>query len=337
MADLTYIRKVKENDFYDKNIGMLNEFAKDSLKTYKIIEKTAIFVGKTRNGKSTTIEIIKDSTYISPNPEMFSKTKNASVFDVYFEIGDSTKYVFHCMDTPGLKEVHSIDSTEERRGDDIIENIIIDCANFNILYIDVIFITLRMGVTIDPTEFEILAHLTELFKDAKNNFCLLFTGCENLNDSAKLEFKEKLFKHPDFQKYVDLFTYDSIYFSGAVTHQIVASTDVGQFEILLENIQVMRYNIINKIKNAEYPISVKSIDSFRARQEQINIGLRQLSNLKADYVQGKNRQFFTEAYKTVKKLQRYLTNSERAEFTRYQDIHDNPSHYSVVQVFKAKG
>lgn len=341
------IKKIKKQkksqldfDFEDKSIdntkantSYLNEFLKDSLLATPVIEKTIVFVGKTKNGKSTVINTIEDVTTINQESGIFSITTTAHVKDLYMEI-DNIKYIIHCMDTPGLKEIKSINSKEKQREDEIIEDLISDCANLNILKIDIVFITIRLGNSVDLAEFEVLSTLSKLFKEAQNNFCLLLTNCENKNDIDKEKFVDDLFNHPNFQHFKKLFTKDNIFFAGAITNSNIISTMPTQFKEYMKNIQRMRYKLLKKIITTSNPVEVKKFDSFRERQKMIDNSIRQLSDLQVDYIRGKNRNEFTSTYDRLKGLLRYLTASERYEFNKYEDIYKNPEKYTLVYITK---
>jgi len=302
----------------------------DAYKPQKVQTRTVLFVGKTRSGKTTALKMLKDPTIAAENPTMFSQTKEASVSEYYFNVSGE-HFNLKIMDTPGLKEVNSLENIEIGRSDDVIENVIIDCANYNITHVNLIFITVNLTVGLPKEDFEVMSRLSRLFKEAKSRLYLLVSGFEAESYEQKIIFQQELLSHPDFLPFKEIFE-NKIYFTGAFTESMLVSTPQSQFNIYYDNIQEMRYLLYKLILDSAETVSVFEFDSFKERKAAISTSLDLLTTYQAQFISGTDGGAFEKAYTIIKPMFKFLGAAQKSLFLRYEHIYKNKSKYKLVSL-----
>merc|ERR1712137_1031336 len=113
--------------------------------------RNVLMVGRTRSGKSTTLEVLKDPCYTPPNDTIFSETVDSKCWSFALkrrsQDGRTVDYSLNLIDTPGLFEVKGGQSGEERTNE-VIKNTISQCLENEITHIHAIimFVTFEAGI-----------------------------------------------------------------------------------------------------------------------------------------------------------------------------------------------
>ena len=100
---------------------------------YKLVpadNRNIIFVGKSRAGKSTLIEVLKNKDHNPAKRKMLSETKRATMESFHMKSSDAQDLHFNIMDTPGLFEVSN--SLEDKRTNEVILELIKACIDMEV-------------------------------------------------------------------------------------------------------------------------------------------------------------------------------------------------------------
>lgn len=82
-----------------------NDVAYNNFKFLKCIPRTMVVIGRTRTGKSTMAEVLKDPTYVPPPAQLYSQTKTVHIKNIaaYVKLqNEETVYSISIIDTPGF-------------------------------------------------------------------------------------------------------------------------------------------------------------------------------------------------------------------------------------------
>ena len=92
--------------------------------------RNIIFVGKSRAGKTTLIEVLKNKDHNPKKRKLLSETKRASMESFHMKSSDAQDLHFNVMDTPGLFEVAN--SLEDKRTNEVIVELIKACIDMEV-------------------------------------------------------------------------------------------------------------------------------------------------------------------------------------------------------------
>jgi GTP-binding protein EngB required for normal cell division len=224
-----------------------------------------MFVGKTKNGKSTTFCTLKSPFTFVEVGNVFSQTRDAEIhhFTVEVDLEDQqANFNISIIDTPGLFEVTMDNSA---RDNDALEEIVLKCMKAEITKIHAIFFVVAYNGAVNVQDIEALERFIKLFGGAENHINILITKCEKLSQTDK----EKIVK--DFQNYPQMKDLlkkvgQQIYFTGAVENIDVEKGFVDTFKYNLNNVIEMRdemFNFIFQQENAFELNALHMVDKVR--------------------------------------------------------------------------
>lgn len=189
--------------------------------------RNVVLVGRTRVGKSTCFEIIKDPRKVPRNKTIFSVTED-TIFDSLViedvrqrndgtstnETGQNKLLVLNIIDTPGLFEIKAAGKPE--RNNEAILNIIAKCLNKELTKFHIICFCVPFETSVNHQDIDAITLFME-FAGAgiSSNCCLLFTQAESETQQARDQRVAELKVAPQFNKILPFFK-KGVYFTGAL-------------------------------------------------------------------------------------------------------------------------
>lgn len=275
--------------------------------------KHLIFVGKSRNGKSTAQETMKSPFSFVEMGSFYAGTSEAKINHFTVEVEgeeQSQNFNISVIDTPGLFEVRDVGTS---RDNDELEAVVLKCMNAEITKIHAIFFVIAYGSSgINPQDIEALERFINLFNGAQKNVHLLVTRCEGLSPVQKQDVKDELVNFPGFKDLIKLISKD-IYFLGAVEQAEMDNCFVDAFKSKLTNVISMRDELFDGIFQMNEPFDLNALqisDSVRTKARDLYKTLK-TSNENRDAVS--NLAMFKNSVKQLKSWANFLPLGERKE------------------------
>jgi len=275
VAKLSENRKAMK-EFLDKKIDENNIVLKEAM------DRSVIFVGKTRSGKSTALEVLKNPFTFVKLSSIFSETVDAYIkhFTVEVDNGDDgnddekANFNISIIDTPGLFEI--VDKGTSR-DNDILEDIVLKCMNAEITKINAIFFVCSYSGSINPQDIKALKRFLKLFDGAQKHVYVLITKCESFKESEKQSIIDQFTRYPkmsDLLKEIN----SHIFFSGAVENRLYEDGFLDSFKSNLSNVISMREKLFGEIftKDDSFDLhTLKIVDKVRLNAEKLYKDLKQ--------------------------------------------------------------
>jgi len=220
--------------------------------------RNIMFVGKTKNGKSTTFEIMKNPFYFVEIGNVFSQTRDAEIhhFTVEVELEDQeANFNISIIDTPGLFEVTVDDSA---RDNEALEEIVLKCMKAEITKVHAIFFVVAYNGAINVQDIEALERFIKLFAGAENHINILVTKCEKLSPADKEKIVSDFQKYPGMKELLKSVG-EQIYFTGAVELLDFEKGFVDTFKYNLANVIEMRDELFNFIFQQEVAFELNAL------------------------------------------------------------------------------
>jgi len=181
---------------------------------YNAKERNILFLGQSQSGKSTSINVLRNSSYYAVKPNFFTDTELPE-FHMFSTIAEGEAYTLKFIDTPGLFEQHrEYENITERINDEII-SIINDCLNFEITYLNHIFLTMKLGNIFTIQDMEALEIFAEVFQGVEDYFSILITHAQDFTAPIKADIIQGLKSQRKFSQFMNKIQ-NRVFFLGAV-------------------------------------------------------------------------------------------------------------------------
>eukprot|EP01087_Luapelamoeba_hula_P016021 TRINITY_DN488_c0_g1_i19.p1 TRINITY_DN488_c0_g1~~TRINITY_DN488_c0_g1_i19.p1 ORF type:complete len:1248 (+),score=267.75 TRINITY_DN488_c0_g1_i19:208-3744(+) len=235
--------------------------------------RTFLLVGRSRAGKSTAVQVIKDPTVLSAPLSFYAQTREPFTEELYVahrRDGVCDYYKLDMIDTPGLFE-HA-QGRDSARSDEEIQQMIVKYIRSKTKQLHGVFFvcSFNEGVTSDDTRA--IAALLDTFRGTyydgriPSGFInLLVTRCEGKLPASRRRIEEQVKAVPEFK---DLFTLDpdlKLFFLGALSDDHLTGADAVQKH--LSNIIQLRTVLMQHIFRADKPCPVSEIAIVRKETE----------------------------------------------------------------------
>jgi len=216
------------------------------------MNRNIIFVGKTRSGKSTCLNVLKYPFTFVKLSSLFSETVEASInhFTVELQGDNNEKFNFNIsiIDTPGLFEVSDKGT---QRDNDALEEVVLKCMNSEITKIHMIFFVVAYGSQgINPQDIEALEKFIKLFDGAQSHVHVLITKAEKLSDSDKQKIEKDFRSFPKMQELLKIVN-PKMFFIGAVEASDYDQGFVDSFKSSMSNVLNLRQDLFLHIFQKE--------------------------------------------------------------------------------------
>jgi hypothetical protein len=175
-----------------------------------------LFVGKTRSGKSTALNVLRDPNYIAPLFLIPAETRSPEISQFSVPTPSNKILMIHAVDTPGLFE-RAVDG-ETPRSNKVILDLISDCLNFEMTRIHHVFITMHLGLDLNPEDLESIEIFSSMFRGIESHISLLLTFSEGYDLPTRDHLLRGLEKVPKINSFFQKINH-RVFFLGSLSVQ----------------------------------------------------------------------------------------------------------------------
>jgi GTP-binding protein EngB required for normal cell division len=248
---------------YDQMMNKLNEEmgVQNEYKFSSCADRNLVLIGRTRTGKSTISNMIRDPLYMPPLASLFAGTRNIT-FNLITTTHKENAYFFTIIDSPGLYD--SMRNEGERLNNNTIKKHLDQCITRDITHIHAFAFVLSSGSGINIEDIHSMIFIKRNYSELSRFFILIITHCEEKNEEERRNFMEEFFQHPDVIRH-DLreFFGLGVFFTGCLRPQLQRVSNMMAARNQAANILEMRKELL---------------DFLVARQETYNIHYRSAIN-----------------------------------------------------------
>ena len=233
-----------------------------------------ILLGKTKNGKSTLMNVLRDPEYMPSEGDntLFSSTKKPTRHATTVRCNTDNKiYQFNCIDTPGLRDVRS-DEDEKQNDDRIIELIgEVIMQNFTTLsFIGLVF-DIKGIESDDLVAFKALKAFLGSQLSAKT--LLILTHCESKSDKELASYDNEL-RSSSLQELVSYCELGHVYVGALDASVVRRFGDIPELrKRMLDPVMRLRDTFLDKVLTLKEPANTPSywltyktqLDEFRSK------------------------------------------------------------------------
>ena len=203
--------------------------------------RTIILIGRTRSGKSTIANVLRDPLYIPPTISVYSKTKTMEIVN----IGS-----FEVVDLPGFFDRTSGANRGEQLSNDDI-NKLLDTYLQRATEVNLFGLVFSLTGGINAEDIESMLLVMKKYRKFSRNFALVITHCEHMNREEREKLVHDFFSNADVIKYgIEDFFKEGILCMGSCRHQSFIRNDIAAFEDQYQNVLEMRQEFIEKCRGS---------------------------------------------------------------------------------------
>jgi len=245
---------------------------------FKLIEtdtRNVLLVGRTRSGKSTTMEVLKDPCYIPKSDTIFSETVDARFksFSIQNETNQRTCDVtLNLIDTPGLFEVKDIESGGERTNE-VIAQTIAKCLDNEITNIHVIMLFVTFEAGINPNDIKAMEIFLDMFGGGGVKICLCITRADMHDVKWQRTRKEELHRYEITKRLIERENME-ILFMGCMNDTYNYRT-AEELLIQYKKVYLMRRKMLQVLFAAHDRVQLSSLNVAKHKVEKMRMMLQE--------------------------------------------------------------
>lgn len=163
----------------------------DDYKLEQTITRNVIVVGRTRSGKSTFVEVLKDVAHQPPQMSIFSETRDPAFrsFAIGIDQDDGSiprKFTINVVDTPGLFEVKEIG--DEAKTNEAILNTIKECLKNEITKVHCVFIFVSVTSGISAEDVAAIETFMDAFAHTQLTSVVCISRAEDFTEEQQRHY-----------------------------------------------------------------------------------------------------------------------------------------------------
>ena len=199
-------------------------------------QRTLLLLGPTRAGKSTIVNVLKDSLYETPKPQLYSATRSPS----RTKVGG-----LRIIDMPGFFDQQTHGSSFALSNKNIIKMLreVIEQNG----PIDIVAFVFHLAHGIKNEDIETMILIKQEFSKSMQNMLLVVTHAEELDETLRSEMIDDFFQHPKvIEAKLKLFFNDEILFLGCLRYESLKQNNEYCLRMEHENVLAMRRKFLDK-------------------------------------------------------------------------------------------
>jgi len=228
--------------------------------------RNVIFVGRSRSGKTTSIEVLKDKNH---SPKDFTVLRDTLDVGVQSFTMNSAKLHrnlnFNIMDTPGLFERAAKD---DRRTNEVIVDVIKKCIDMEITKIHHVYFVMSLHQGLSEEDLKSFDLFTELFMGMENKISIILSFSQEIAKQEQYDHYIEQFRNkvPELKPMYDLIG-GRIFFLGAAKESQLLSTEANEayMKALRSNVHKQRAVLFEHIIGQNTTFNVKNLNVYREK------------------------------------------------------------------------
>ncbi|CAF1295273.1 unnamed protein product [Didymodactylos carnosus] len=152
---------------------------------------TILLIGRTRSGKTTIAEVLQDTLYIPPQPDLYSRTRSI----VSYNIGKNLKV----LDMPGFFDQQNYNNRSQQLSNNNIQSNIDYCLKKEKISLFAFVCSLASGV--NAQDIQSMIAVKQLYPQLASRMALIITHCEELGVQHAKKQIDEFFRHKDVVKH----------------------------------------------------------------------------------------------------------------------------------------
>jgi len=201
---------------------------------------------------------------------MFAETRftNFKTFSLRDKsTGKVHNFVINLIDTPGTFEVRSTKEQFEKRSNDEISDLIVECVNHEITYLNLLVLVLS-AYKFSDTEMDSIDLFLKLFGETKIPILLCLTHADGLGAQRMNDIANELKEHPRLSNYFNKKIF-KICWMGCVNHVQRDYTDKIVMENDYKRVANWRDIFIEEIFVSEKRINLKETNIYLTKKRKL--------------------------------------------------------------------
>jgi len=204
-----------------------------------------ILIGKSRNGKTTLLNVLQDPEHVPKSLSLFSSTKS---------IEEKNMNGMIIIDTPGLCDINHTSSKEKRLTDNEIlkqvSNKFQEYSDPKKYKIVVLYIFSINGGILTQDKESLKKYHEILYKKQDNiKYSFVLSHCENFDEEQRNELKQQLSNDRVIKEYINKHEY-KVHFSGAMNEDYYTlKNNEDALSFYLEMVNECRADLLNFMQN----------------------------------------------------------------------------------------
>jgi len=166
--------------------------------------RNVLFCGASRSGKTTCFKVIEDPCHCPDKSSMFSETQN-TVFKSFSlknnKDGSVLDYILNMIDTPGTFEIRAADEDFEKRSNDKISELIVDCLNHQVTYLNMVVLFLTVGGSVSSRDVDSIELFMKMFGGSGIPVILCITHADEHNLAQRDNITDEIKRYPRLAQY----------------------------------------------------------------------------------------------------------------------------------------
>jgi len=215
--------------------------------------RNCLLCGRTRSGKTTTMNVLKDPCYSPVSQSIFSETQNPKFSSFAINNRAETvvqKFTINIIDSPGLFEVKDKNSVDKERTNEVIASTIAKCLENEITNIHciIMFVTFEAGINRD--DIDAMKLFLEMFGGSGVSVALCVTHADKHSDSWRKDILQQIHQHSDLSQLIEKENMQ-VYFMGCVHVKDKIYSNADELQEDFVNIYEMRKEMLQFIFSAK--------------------------------------------------------------------------------------
>ena len=235
-------------DLREKDAG-LNPF-----QFWRCEDRNIVLIGRTRTGKSTIAEVVKDIMHVASPQQLYSETKQIQYHSIATDTAERKWYHFNFIDIPGFFDIST--THRDKLSNERIVSYLQELMQKDITTIHMFAFVFNLAAGINERDLETMVYVKKMYPHLTKYMALVITHCEQVAEAERDRVKSNFFQHPTvvknkLQEYFQL----GVLFMGCFRHESVSRANDVSMYCEYNNILDMRKEFVETCIKCDQPFN----------------------------------------------------------------------------------